>query len=597
MVKNNFWYSLELLFIVLNLFLFIIYIMSSDFAKKLVYDDRLMVSDSIDYAVIKGGSQVTQATFGAISQSTSSVTFNVQVPSEQTIIDRRVLWKSTFIVRVAGTPTINTYLLRYGYDTALGPFPLHNLCSVMSATINNNTVSTNIQDVLPSLLRMNDQRELMAYNSTTATQFDNYQVYSDGIAAANNPLGSYINSSDNDLMGRGSLAVTFLPAAGPAGVPADSTGNVRATGAAPNVVVYLQFTVTEPLLISPFIWANPQHNNQGIYGVQNLNFQFNLTGNPNRAFRSANLAAQNITSTTLYSISGNELLFTFITPPPSLLMPARNVVPYYETPRYITAFPTLPQGSQEMILNTLQLNQIPDKLIITARKRMGACTLKDPDYFLPITKITINWNNSSGILSSATPYDLYRYARDSGSNQTWNEFSGTAFKETAPVAADATPNVGVAVKTSGSMICLDFGKAIQISDDWYASGSLGNFNLQVTLTVNNNTGAQLDAEACLITLNSGVFVCERGSSSTYTGILTKQDVLDAAGQEPVSHSSVKRLVGGGFLDTLKSVVGKVAPIAKIGLALAPHPAAKAASAALGALGYGKSGGRKHSKLM
>jgi hypothetical protein len=196
----------------------------------------------------------------------------------------------------------------------------------MSSTINNNTVSTNIQDCLPALLRMNDQRELMAYNSTTATAFDNYQVYADGLNAANNPLGSYINSSDNDLMGRGSLAVTFLPAAGPAGVPADSTGNVRATAGAPNVVVYLQFTVTEPLLISPFIWANPQHNNQGIYGVQNLNFQFNLTGNPNRAFRSANITTgagnrQNITSTTLYSISDNQLLFTFITPPPSLLMP------------------------------------------------------------------------------------------------------------------------------------------------------------------------------------------------------------------------------------------------------------------------------------
>ena len=45
---------------------------------------------------------------------------------------------------------------------------------------------------------------------------------------------------------------------------------------------------------------------------------------------------------------------------------------------------------------------------------------------------------------------------------------------------------------------------------------------------------------------------ERGTSSTYTGLLTKQDVLEASMQHPMSHSDVKRLVGGGFLDSLKS---------------------------------------------
>jgi hypothetical protein len=241
---------------------------------------------------------------------------------------------------------------------------------------------------------------------------------------------------------------------------------------------------------------------------------------------------------------------------------------------------------------------VPDKLIIMVRKRMGTQTISDPDSCYPITGISINWNNSSGILSSATVQDLYRYSRDAGSNQNFQEFSGSAFVRVDGSGAVASSQNGKSIKTSGSFLMLDFGKAIQLSDDYYAPGSLGNFNLQVKINYTNNSGSAVTpSEVVLITLNSGVFVNERGSSSTYTGILTKQDVLDAAGQEPVSHASVKRLVGGGFLDTLKSVVGKVAPIAKIGLALAPHPAAKAASAALGALGYGKSGGRKHSKLM
>jgi len=59
-------------------------------------------------------------------------------------------------------------------------------------------------------------------------------------------------------------------------------------------------------------------------------------------------------------------------------------------------------------------------------------------------------------------------------------------------------------------------------------------------------------------MNSGVFVCERGTSSTYTGILTKQDVLEASQQEHYTHNDVARLVGGGLFDMVKSGVSSLA---------------------------------------
>jgi hypothetical protein len=52
----------------------------SSFEKVLVKDDRLDVSDKIKYAVMKGGQNMTSAQFNAISQSTSSHTYNIQVP-------------------------------------------------------------------------------------------------------------------------------------------------------------------------------------------------------------------------------------------------------------------------------------------------------------------------------------------------------------------------------------------------------------------------------------------------------------------------------------------------------------------------------------
>ncbi len=75
-------------------------------------------------------------------------------------------------------------------------------------------------------------------------------------------------------------------------------------------------------------------------------------------------------------------------------------------------------------------------------------------------------------------------------------------------------------------------------------------------------------------------------ASTYTGILTKADVLEASAQEPVFQSSVKRMVGGGFLDSLKTVAGKVMPHVMKHVAKMDHPVGKMAQA----MGYGASGG-------
>jgi hypothetical protein len=46
------------------------------------------------------------------------------------------------------------FLVNYGVTDALAPFPLHSLVTNMTTTINNNTVSMNVQDTLPALLRL-----------------------------------------------------------------------------------------------------------------------------------------------------------------------------------------------------------------------------------------------------------------------------------------------------------------------------------------------------------------------------------------------------------------------------------------------------------
>tara|TARA_R110000868_G_scaffold295988_1_gene556238 strand:- start:478 stop:1296 length:819 start_codon:yes stop_codon:yes gene_type:complete len=265
---------------------------------------------------------------------------------------------------------------------------------------------------------------------------------------------------------------------------------------------------------------------------------------------------------------------------------------YYELPRYISS-PNVAFAANEtktIQSNTIALNQIPDKLFIMVRKPMSAQLNQDTDSWFKVNNISINFNNASGILSSSNIQDLYRFSVESGSNQNWYEFSGQAVKS-APLTGN-----GASVNTSGSLVALSFGRHIQLTESFYAPGSLGNFSLQVNVNCTNNSGGAITPEICLITMNSGCFISERGTSQTYTALLSKADVLEAGKMEPYKRSDVRRLVGGGWLDDLKSAWNKyISPHLtmgnlKKGLTHVDNEYAKKGADVLGALGYGKSGG-------
>ncbi|MFM7985358.1 MAG: hypothetical protein ACKPKO_39200, partial [Candidatus Fonsibacter sp.] len=123
--------------------------------------------------------------------------------------------------------------------------------------------------------------------------------------------------------------------------------------------------------------------------------------------------------------------------------------------------------------------------------------------------------------------------------------------------------------------------------------SLGSFNLQLQFTVENNQNEDWhgnEYELVVMVMNSGVLVNERGTSSTFIGLLTKQDVLDALQQQPYNSNEVRRMVGGGFLDNIRSGLGWIQsklPTVRGVLEHVPHQYAQTGANVLKALGYGK----------
>ena len=148
--------------------------MSETFERVLVKDDRLgCITSKVKYQVFKGGQNITCTPFKAQSQGVSTHVYNINVPSLETIISREVLWKSIVTLKISyPNKDPSEYAVNYGVTDALGPFPLHSLVNTMQVIINNNTVTANMNDMLPVLLRMVDPEEFAKCDSMTPTGLD-----------------------------------------------------------------------------------------------------------------------------------------------------------------------------------------------------------------------------------------------------------------------------------------------------------------------------------------------------------------------------------------------------------------------------------------
>ena len=630
----------------------------ADFKTILVKDSIIGdITSDIDFAVMSGASQTTYQRFPSTSSSNSSIIFNVQVPSENVVLGRDILINTPLQASftLAYTPaggvktTAGVVVAQYGQNFSLQAFPLNSLFSTATCQINNTTVSINTQDVMPSILRMNDSRELYRYNSTTPSLPDQaFLNYSDAVFSNNNPLSTYNNASyDLDQIPRGSFpAVVTLGHYGvvkttsAGGLPAGSViyidnspisagdtpiGDYDYTWATEYWIVNFQTIITEPLFLSPWIWGNPEFNSQGLLGINNMSFTLTVDATAKRLFSvvpQANvymnptgyasqvgtytplgtglpqLGVQTIVETnnggaTLMSSSPNAfafspspsgstlgiiqpsstpvILFKFLSTQPSDLIQTKNIVPYHDYPRYLSSQAnniavTAGQNSIALVSNNLQINQIPDMFIITVRKQMANQNNYDSMSQLVINNISVNLNNQSGLLSSASQYDLWRLSERNGSTQSFAEFCGQQYIQnglTYPVNGVDAGTTGL-IGTTGSILVLNPAYDLSLPD-YITCGSLGNYNFQFNINVAYQQGDQSltnqtiqSLEIVVVCVNSGIFTTQQGVSAVYTGILTKEMVLGAKSHQQASAMTsmeVARMVGGKKMMPLTAYKG------------------------------------------
>lgn len=483
----------------------------------------------------------TQITTNAYSDS--QIQFSAPPPNPQTVIDRLIYVGVPIKLSFSGdTGNVNTPLLNYAVRDAFRAFPLHSILQTLTVTINTGGITMNINEVLPDLLWYggnppNDQNQQF---SLSPTMMDQSQNYSELVSTMRNPLGGYGDSGLPYEMKRGE----FLPKI------------ITNTSTAAEVQAFL----VEPLLISPFLFGKMQE--MGLTGIQNLvfNFTFNA-GKLNRAWsHAADPTAGTFNAPTATFLEVDQIaqkptmFFRYCTLPIVDSNPSLEKVysyPYNQIQSYATETSTLyaPGAAGEIISNNIQLPVIPERLFLYLRIHDTDRTYLTTDTFAQITNVSINWNNQSGILASATQYDLYNISRKNGCRMSFPQWMGECGNALTALNKISGP---------GSLLCIDFADDIGLND-LEAPGQLGTYQFQVTIKFKNvNPTLTQTYRLMAVFITSGVLQIFKNEATTSVGILSKEEVLKAKTFPQVQFKNVHDFYGGNFWNGLKSFVSRAA---------------------------------------
>jgi broad specificity polyphosphatase/5'/3'-nucleotidase SurE len=123
----------------------------SELSTVLINDSRYKnITDSVTIGVKDGPASVIHQKYKHNSNSTSSTLFNINVPSENTLIDRNIHVEGTvscyYEASIAGTESV-------AFSVVPAAFPMNQALQSATLTLNNSKLSVQTQDVLQVYLK------------------------------------------------------------------------------------------------------------------------------------------------------------------------------------------------------------------------------------------------------------------------------------------------------------------------------------------------------------------------------------------------------------------------------------------------------------
>jgi hypothetical protein len=392
-------------------------------------------------------------------------------------------------------------------------------------TLNNTSVSVNMADVLSGVMRYNNCLDNKRRNlSLTPTYQDQSQSYADLVGSNRNPLAAYFDSLDDGAEPRGGFRC-----------------NVVSNTPTAAVVDYI---FTEPIMVSPFYFGKEEKS--AFIGLQNMDLNITWLNNLSRMWSRATNHPQNLTSLTASFVAPPKLFFKYLTPPANMLIPNEISYPYSVVDRFMTEVGSIASTAvQTVSSNNIQFQGVPDHIYVYARRRNSDLNFNSTDTFLSIRRVSVNFNNRSGLLASCSQQDLYQVSKKNGCNMSWSQWSGKA----------VTNAFGV-LGTVGSVLKLRPGLDLPLSP-LQAPSSLETLQFQIDCELENvNQSEAINVVLVVVPVYSGTFSIVNQRSITQTNILTKSDVLDADNKAQLNYNEFLHQAegSGDFMADLSDVL-------------------------------------------
>jgi hypothetical protein len=228
----------------------------------------------------------------------------------------------------------------------------------------------------------------------------------------------------------------------------------------------------EPLFVSPLIFGKSREQTQGAFlGIRNIDI--NLTFNDGRGIFSFGSETNPATfQYQLMNVKDARLHVNQLSLPSSLKIPPKIVCPYNEYDRRTTTFNdtfsmAVAGAGESFTSNNLQLQSIPDKIIVYMKRSETNQSPLIADYFFPIQAISIKFGQKSGLLADASQYQLFKMSVDNGLKMDYYQWSGYAV---STINSDAAANKPL--NTVGSICVIDPAKDLSLFET-VTNGSAG----------------------------------------------------------------------------------------------------------------------------
>ncbi len=519
-----------------------------------VSDNRINDEEVRSYALLQGGSLYTRRRLDATSISASTLSFNnVNPPTANTYLDKRILLTIVYSVAFVGTTTGTNLLDEWGSQIAPRCMPVNNSFSSVSLQLNNATFNQDQNDVLPAFTRVGFKK-LKRSLSMSPNALDQSQQYSECIGTRN-PLGPVNNAEPDEDVARGGFqGVVF-------------GSNTPTAGS-------LLLTCTEPVMVSPLDWNNS--NEPAFVGLTNFTFNGVFDANlQNRVISVMNGSVATFSSIVVTPVQA-QMHFLYITP--SVISPIPKILnyPYFPINRYVTdnSVPLAPLASTTKVTNNIQISSIPKRIILYVKQNKATITPSSCDVFAAINSISVDFMNRSSLLASASQQQLFEMSKNNMLDMDWNDFSGSL----APAGPSPLNPGSRSVSGPGSMVVInpvfDFGL-----DNLQTSGSTGQTQLSISVNYTNlNKVDTISFSLYLVIVDDGLITIPSSGGVCYqqNSIVGSNDLLKTSLSAPSFTTGdvlVQDQMGGSFWGKLKSFFSDLAPYAKTALKAAAPLAA------------------------